>query len=61
MQKDKSYTFTKRQISGVKGWEVSYWRTNHWPFTLGFFNTMKEARLFVLNHQKQASETHYEL
>jgi hypothetical protein len=51
MHKDKSYTFTQRQISGVKGWEVSYWRKSHWPFILGFFKTKKEARLFVANHK----------
>jgi hypothetical protein len=51
MQKDKSYTFTKRQISRVKGWEVSYWRTGHWPVTLGFFKTIKEARAFIANHK----------
>lgn len=41
------YTFTKRQIKGVKGWEINYHINDGWPESLGFFKTMKEARFFA--------------
>lgn len=55
------YFFVKRQIKGVKGWEVNYNNGSSWPFDLGFYKTMKEAREAVIKHKKLVSENKTEV
>lgn len=47
------YYFVKRQINKVKGWEANYSGDNVWGESLGFFKTMKEARIAVQKHKEK--------
>lgn len=53
-QRENGYTLTKRQINKVKGWEVNYYAPgNPWGSVIGFFPSIKDAKLCAINHKKQ--------
>lgn len=47
------YSYTKRQIKKVKGWEIHFTKDDKWPVSLGFYPTLREAKEIVKKHREQ--------